>query len=120
MLTTRDGRTHTFDYVICAVGAGRPADHYELTGSAGYFGDPSPLRDTVAAIPADADVTVLGTGLAAVLTVAVVYNYSFGRLLFVLPPGYRPAGGLINVAGGNCQAGSSDIDGKCRLVLLVL
>ncbi|MGE7383993.1 FAD/NAD(P)-binding protein [Streptomyces sp. NPDC004126] len=72
VLTTRDGRTHTFDYVICAVGAGRPADHYELSGNAGYFGDPYPLRDTVARIPADAGVTVLGTGLAAVDTVVTL------------------------------------------------
>jgi hypothetical protein len=38
-----------------------------------------------------------------------------GSPVFVLPPGYRPSHRLIVVAGGNCLAGNTDIDGKCRV-----
>ncbi|MFJ1865340.1 FAD/NAD(P)-binding protein [Streptomyces sp. NPDC088097] len=92
VLTTSDGRRHTFDYVVCAVGAGRPADHYELGGSPGYFGDPYPLRDTVAAVPRTADVTVLGTGLAAVdAVVSLAAHGHRGRITMASRNGALPA-----------------------------
>lgn len=92
VLTTGDGRAHTFDYVVCAVGAGRPADHYELAGNPGYFGDPYPLRDTVAAVPETADVTVLGTGLAAVdAVVSLAAHGHRGRITMASRNGALPA-----------------------------
>ncbi|MDX2390416.1 MULTISPECIES: FAD/NAD(P)-binding protein [unclassified Streptomyces] len=92
VLTSGDGRTHTFDYVICAVGAGRPADHYELAGSRGYFGDPYPLSTTVAGIPRGADVTVLGTGLAAVDAVVTLQAHGHrGRVTMASRNGALPA-----------------------------
>jgi hypothetical protein len=41
-----------------------------------------------------------------------------GSPIFVLPPGYRPSHRLIVVAAGNCEAGNTDADGKCRVDIL--
>ena len=41
-----------------------------------------------------------------------------GSQLFVLPPRYRPSHRLVVVAAGNCQVGSTDVDGKCRVDIL--
>jgi hypothetical protein len=38
-----------------------------------------------------------------------------GSPIFVLPQGYRPSRRLIVVGAGNCQVGSTDVDGKCRV-----
>lgn len=92
VLTSSDGRSQAFDYVVCAVGAGRPADHYGLHGSPGYFGDPYPLAATVAAVPESADVTVLGTGLAAVdAVVSLAAHGHRGRITMASRNGALPA-----------------------------
>ncbi|GLV99392.1 FAD/NAD(P)-binding protein [Streptomyces lavendulae] len=92
VLTSSDGRSQAFDYVVCAVGAGRPADHYGLHGSPGYFGDPYPLGTTVAAVPESADVTVLGTGLAAVdAVVSLAAHGHRGRITMASRNGALPA-----------------------------
>ncbi|MCB5179548.1 FAD/NAD(P)-binding protein [Streptomyces antimicrobicus] len=91
-LTDATGATHTFDYVVCAVGAGRPADHYGLDGAPGYVGDPYPLATTVTGIPATADVTVLGTGLAAVdAVVTLAARGHEGRITMASRGGTLPA-----------------------------
>jgi hypothetical protein len=41
-----------------------------------------------------------------------------GSTVFVLPPRYRPSRRLIVVAAGNCEVGSTDADGKCRVDIL--
>ncbi|RSS80368.1 FAD/NAD(P)-binding protein [Streptomyces sp. WAC06614] len=92
VLTDATGATHTFDYVVCAVGAGRPTDHYRLDGAPGYIGDPYPLRATVADLPAGADVTVLGTGLAAVdVVVTLAARGHEGRITMASRNGALPA-----------------------------
>ncbi|MFG3404333.1 FAD/NAD(P)-binding protein [Streptomyces sp. NPDC048142] len=73
-VTDDSGDTWRFGHVICAVGPGIPADHYGLTGEEGFLPDPYPLADTLAPIPADAAVAVIGTGLAAVDTVVSLYR----------------------------------------------
>ncbi|MFC9856285.1 MULTISPECIES: FAD/NAD(P)-binding protein [unclassified Streptomyces] len=60
------GRSYgPFDRVLMSVGH-ETRDPYDLTGAPGYISDPYPLGETVAAVPADAPVLVIGTGLTAV------------------------------------------------------
>lgn len=92
VLTTAGGRAESFDYVICSVGAGRPADHYDLAGTPGFHGDPYPLTRTLPAIPETADVTVLGTGLAAVdVVVSLAARGHRGRITMASRNGALPA-----------------------------
>lgn len=65
-VTTEDGTVEYVDHLVSAVGVGLPADHYTLAGRPGFHGDPYPLSRTLDGIPEAADVTVLGTGLAAI------------------------------------------------------
>lgn len=73
-ITDDSGDTRLFGRVICAVGPGIPADHYELAGEEGFLPDPYPLADTLSPIPADAAVAVIGTGLAAVDAVVSLHR----------------------------------------------
>ncbi|MCC3767057.1 FAD/NAD(P)-binding protein [Streptomyces sp. UNOC14_S4] len=92
VLTTRDGRAETFDYVICSVGAGIPADHYDLAGNPGFHPDPYPLARTLPTIAEDADVTILGTGLAAVdVVVSLAARGHRGRITMASRNGALPA-----------------------------
>lgn len=66
VLHTDDGGSHPVDRAVLCVGSGRPRDHYGLTGAPGYIGEPYPLERTLAEVPADAHVAVIGSGLTAV------------------------------------------------------
>ncbi|MFE6923078.1 FAD/NAD(P)-binding protein [Nocardia sp. NPDC057663] len=66
VLHTAGGHHVPVDRAVLAVGSGRPRDHYGLTGAPGYVNEPYPLARTVAGLPADHHVAVIGSGLTAV------------------------------------------------------
>ncbi|WP_306362973.1 FAD/NAD(P)-binding protein [Nocardia sp. CC227C] len=66
VLHTEDGSAVPVDRAVLSVGSGRPRDHYGLTGARGYVNEPYPLAHTLPAVPADAHVAVIGSGLTAV------------------------------------------------------
>ncbi|WP_342800134.1 FAD/NAD(P)-binding protein [Nocardia sp. No.11] len=66
VLHTANGGRHPVDRAVLSVGSGRPRDQYGLTGAPGYINEPYPLAATIAGIPADAHVAVVGSGLTAV------------------------------------------------------
>ncbi|PZG29961.1 hypothetical protein C1I98_31540 [Spongiactinospora gelatinilytica] len=61
-----DGGRYAADQVALCVGGGEPRDLYSLAAAPGYVHEPYPLARTLAPIPADARVAVLGSGLTAV------------------------------------------------------
>ncbi|XVV07246.1 FAD/NAD(P)-binding protein [Actinosynnema sp. CA-248983] len=63
---------HRVDRTVLAVGGGSPFDHYGLVGSKGFVLEPYPLARTVADVPSDAHVAVIGSGLTAVDVVAAL------------------------------------------------
>jgi uncharacterized NAD(P)/FAD-binding protein YdhS len=65
LMATNGYRVHV-DHAILCVGANRPADVYTLSGSDRFIREPYPLERTVNAIPADATVGVLGSGLTGI------------------------------------------------------
>ncbi|NEW39332.1 hypothetical protein GV793_10455 [Nocardia cyriacigeorgica] len=66
VLRAVSGSLHPVDKAVLCVGSGRPRDHYGLTGIPGYVGEPYPLTATLADIPTDSHIAVLGSGLTAV------------------------------------------------------
>lgn len=60
--------THEYEatHVVLCVGGGTPPDLYGLAGAPGFTVDPYPLADTLARVPAESDVAVIGSGLTAV------------------------------------------------------
>ncbi|SDH46510.1 Uncharacterized NAD(P)/FAD-binding protein YdhS [Lentzea fradiae] len=55
-----------FDQVVLCVGGAPSYDHYGLSGAEGYVGNPYPIRDSLARVPANARVGVVGSGLTAI------------------------------------------------------
>jgi len=55
-----------YTHVVVGIGGGEPADPYRLAGAPGFLADPYPLRETLADIPPEEHVIVVGTGLTAV------------------------------------------------------
>lgn len=55
-----------FNHAVLCVGAPASYDHYQLAGADGFVGDPYPLRQSQAEIPANARVGIVGSGLTAV------------------------------------------------------
>ncbi|CAL9510225.1 hypothetical protein SUDANB95_03592 [Actinosynnema sp. ALI-1.44] len=70
-LRTASGE-HRVDRTVLAVGGGSPFDHYGLNGGPGFVLEPYPLARTVADVPSDAHVAVIGSGLTAVDVVAAL------------------------------------------------
>ncbi|WP_171163574.1 FAD/NAD(P)-binding protein [Streptomyces sp. I05A-00742] len=69
-VVTAGGRGERFDHVVLCAGPAAPPDPYGLAGVPGWVAVPFPLARTLAAVPADAHVGVLGSGLTAVDIVA--------------------------------------------------
>ncbi|MGW3343380.1 FAD/NAD(P)-binding protein [Nonomuraea rubra] len=91
-LRTADGREHLSDQVVLCVGVGTPPDHYGLGGAPGYVGDPYPLADTLAGVPGEAAVAVIGSGLTAVdVVVSLAARGHAGRIALVSRSGLLPA-----------------------------
>jgi uncharacterized NAD(P)/FAD-binding protein YdhS len=61
-----EGRRDEFDYVILCAGGSVHANPFDLQGRDGYVADPYPTRERLCAVPSDAAVGILGSGLAAV------------------------------------------------------
>ncbi|WP_067848354.1 FAD/NAD(P)-binding protein [Nocardia lijiangensis] len=97
---SRDGRAvlHTaggdhipVDRAVLAVGGGGPRDHYGLTGTPGYVNEPYPLTRTLAGLPADHHVAVIGSGLTAVdIAVALTANGHTGPISLLSRSGRLP------------------------------
>ncbi|MGW4843233.1 FAD/NAD(P)-binding protein [Nocardia brasiliensis] len=82
---------HLVDRAVLSVGSGRPRDHYGLTGAPGYVNEPYPLGDTIAEVPPDAHVAVIGSGLTAVDTaVALTANGHTGPISLLSRSGVLP------------------------------
>lgn len=90
-LRTGRGGTHPVDHTVLCVGGGRPLDLYGLTGSPGFVLEPYPLKRTVAGVPADSHVAVLGSGLTAVdVVAALASNRHTGPITLVSRGGVLP------------------------------
>ncbi|GAA2204097.1 hypothetical protein GCM10009850_001750 [Nonomuraea monospora] len=92
VLRTADGDEHVADQVVVCVGGGTPQDHYGLSGTPGYIGDPYPLAYTLDGVPGEADVAVIGSGLTAVdVVVSLAARGHTGRIALVSRTGMLPA-----------------------------
>lgn len=91
-LRTEGGRHVTVGYVLLCIGAGHPADSYQLTDMPGFVTEPYPLAEKLAEIDQGADVSVLGSGLTgvdAVLSLAACGHR--GRIRMLSRSGVLPA-----------------------------
>jgi uncharacterized NAD(P)/FAD-binding protein YdhS len=90
-LRTSGGGVHPVGATVLCVGGGRPLDLYGLTGSPGFVLDPYPLAGTVADVPADSHVAVVGSGLTAVdVVVALAAAGHSGPITLVSRSGALP------------------------------
>jgi uncharacterized NAD(P)/FAD-binding protein YdhS len=64
-----DRKIGPFDQAVLCLGTSPPHDPYQLSGTPGYVYRPYPLRSSLAGIPQDASVAIVGSGLTAVDTV---------------------------------------------------
>ncbi|MFJ6675690.1 FAD/NAD(P)-binding protein [Actinosynnema sp. NPDC091369] len=91
-LHTDDGSRKPFDYVILAVGGGKPKDSCGLSGTPNFIGEPYPLATTITGIDPDDDVAVIGTGLTAVDAVVALESRGHrGRISMLSRLGVLPA-----------------------------
>lgn len=84
VLHSRDGANGLFDYVILAVGGGRPHDTYGLAGAPNFIEEPYPIAQTLAPIGTNDPVAVIGTGLTAVDTVIALESSGHGGPITML------------------------------------
>ncbi|MFD1546298.1 FAD/NAD(P)-binding protein [Nonomuraea guangzhouensis] len=86
VIRTDDGLDHPADQVAVCVGGGTPQDHYGLGAE-----DPYPLASTLARIPDEAAVVVIGSGLTAVdVVVSLAARGHAGRIALVSRTGMLP------------------------------
>lgn len=91
VLHTASGERVSVDRAVLAVGGGGPRDHYGLTGAPGYVNEPYPLARTLAELPADRHVAVIGSGLTAVdIAVALAANGHTGPISLLSRSGRLP------------------------------
>lgn len=91
LVTSRGHRTLVEHSVLCAGGRG-PADLYSLAGTDRFIREPYPLDRTLADIPADATVGVIGSGLTAIDTVrALTCTGHRGRIHLLSRRGVLPS-----------------------------
>jgi uncharacterized NAD(P)/FAD-binding protein YdhS len=91
-LRTEGGQHVTVSYVVLCVGAGQPADSYQLAGTPGFVAEPYPLAEKLAGIEQGADVSVLGSGLTGVDTVlSLAAGGHRGRIRMLSRSGVLPA-----------------------------
>ncbi|WEV26217.1 FAD/NAD(P)-binding protein [Streptomyces sp. 71268] len=91
VLRTDDGLEYAADRVALCVGGGTPPDPYGLAGAPGFTADPYPLADSLDAVAASDDVTVLGSGLTAVdVVVALAARGYQGRISLLSRGGVLP------------------------------
>ena len=55
-----------FDHAVLCLGGSPSYDHYRLSGCPGFVGSPYPLHRSLAGVPEDAAVGVVGSGLTAI------------------------------------------------------
>ena len=92
VLGTPQGHRIRVRYAVLCVGVGKPADSYFLTGAAGFVPDPYPLADRLAGVDADAEIAVLGSGLAGVdVVLALAARGHRGRIRLLSRSGVLPA-----------------------------
>ncbi|MFI6097747.1 FAD/NAD(P)-binding protein [Lentzea sp. NPDC051213] len=65
-LQTDAGTRESFDFAVLALGGAGAYDPYGLAGSPGYVGTPYPMHSSLAEVPQDAHVGIIGTGLTAI------------------------------------------------------
>jgi uncharacterized NAD(P)/FAD-binding protein YdhS len=86
------GERYAFDHAVLCVGGGRPADLYNLGAAPGFVADPYPVAWRLAEIPADDDVTVIGSGLTAIdVVLSLAARGHTGRISLVSRRGVLPA-----------------------------
>lgn len=80
------------DRAVLSIGGGQPHDSYGLAGAPGYVRDPYPLRRTLAQMPADRHIAVIGSGLTAVdIVTGLVSNGHTGAITLMSRSGVLPA-----------------------------
>ncbi|MFD0899037.1 FAD/NAD(P)-binding protein [Actinomadura sediminis] len=90
VVETAAGRRPADAAVVC-VGGGTPPDLYGLAGAPGFVLDPYPLERTLADVPPDRDVAVIGAGLTAVdVVVSLAARGHTGRIGLVSRSGTLP------------------------------
>ncbi|MCT2594732.1 FAD/NAD(P)-binding protein [Streptomyces sp. N2-109] len=90
-LRTGPGRAMVFDYVALCVGGDGAQDAYELSGTAGFVGDPYPLARTLDGIGEQDHVAVIGSGLTSVdIILALAARGHQGRISLLSRRGVLP------------------------------
>lgn len=91
-LHTATGGTFRVDRAVLSVGGGGPHDSYGLADTPGYVHEPYPLLRTLAEVPADRHVAVIGSGLTAVDIVTGLFsNGHTGPITLMSRSGVLPA-----------------------------
>ncbi|GAA3685207.1 FAD/NAD(P)-binding domain-containing protein [Lentzea roselyniae] len=81
-----------FDHAVLCPGGPPPSDPYRLTGAAGYIHVPYPLSRSLAEVPAQAKVGIVGSGLTAVDIVMALHARDHqGPIALVSRNGLLPA-----------------------------
>jgi len=89
---TEDGQSFLFDFVVLAIGAVKPDDHYQLIGHPGYIHDAYPAQEALASIGKTETVGIIGTGLAAVdMVLALRYRGHEGQISMISRNGRLPS-----------------------------
>jgi uncharacterized NAD(P)/FAD-binding protein YdhS len=87
-----DWQLGPFDQAILGLGTSAFHDPYQLSGMPGYIRNPYPLRSSLAGIPHDASVAIVGSGLTAVDTVMALRARAHrGPITLVSRKGILPA-----------------------------
>ncbi|WP_367138581.1 FAD/NAD(P)-binding protein [Saccharothrix sp. HUAS TT1] len=90
-LETTAGARFEVDHAVLSFGAGQPADVFGLTGAAGFVAEPYPTARALTAVPDDADVAVIGSGLTAIdVVLALNARGHRGRIRMVSRRGALP------------------------------
>jgi uncharacterized NAD(P)/FAD-binding protein YdhS len=85
------GRREVFDYVILCTGGSVYGDPFDLGETEGYVADPYPTQQRLRAIPPDAIVGILGSGLTAVdIAVALQHRGHSGPVRMYSRSGLLP------------------------------
>ncbi|WP_454199987.1 FAD/NAD(P)-binding protein [Nocardia sp. Marseille-Q1738] len=90
-LHTADGGAFPVDRAVLCIGSGQPRDDYGLAETPGFVREPYPLSRTLADIPADQHVAVIGSGLTAVdIATGLVANGHTGPISLMSRSGVLP------------------------------
>lgn len=89
---TAGGGVYPADRLVLCAGGGHPRDHYGLLGAPGFVLEPYPLARTLADVPPEASVSVIGSGLTAVdIAVTLADRGHTGPITMLSRRGLLPA-----------------------------